>query len=132
VSAENILVDTSVWIDYFQGKSAHVAEKLDEILSVHEVSVPKIVLGELIQGAKSEKEISVIKEFFGAFRVIDQSEDTWIRAGRLSNRLKKQGINIHIIDCYIAVIAKEHRCQIYTLNRHFRQIKDTFDISLVE
>jgi len=132
MSAEKILVDTSVWIDYFRGDSVRVGDMLDEILSNREVYVPKIVMAELIQGAKTEKEISVIRDFLDAFHVIDQSEDTWIKAGRLSYDLKKKGKNIHLIDCYIAVIAKEHQCAIFTLNRHFQEIRKLFDISLLQ
>lgn len=132
MSVENVLVDTSIWVDYFRGKSDQVAEKLDQILSENEVYVPKIVLAELIQGAKSEKEISVIQDFCDAFHVVDQSENSWLEAGRLSYRLKKQGKNSHLIDCYIAVIAKEHHCAVYTLNRHFQDIKGILDINLVQ
>ncbi|GAH28325.1 unnamed protein product, partial [marine sediment metagenome] len=55
-----------------------------KILSEDEVYVPKIVIAELIQGAKSEKEISIIEDFIDAFNIIDQKEDSWLKAGKLS------------------------------------------------
>ncbi len=132
MSAEKILIDTSVWIEYFRSKSSLIAEKVDRILDEGEVCVPKIVIAELMQGAKSTKELSIIGDFIKAFTVIDQREDTWIKAGRLSYNLKKKGMKIHLLDCYIAVIARENGCKIFTLNRHFQDIKAVMDISLFE
>lgn len=130
-SAERILIDTSVWIDYFQNKNSPVAEKMDSILSEENVFVPKIVVAELIQGAKSSKEIAVIEDFLEAFHIIDQKEDTWIKAGGLSYDLKKSGKTIHLLDCYIAIIAQEYSCKIFTLNRHFKDIQKVLPVLLL-
>jgi len=59
MSAERILVDTSVWIDYFRNQSAGFVDFVAELVKNHEICVPQIVLAELMQGAKSEKELSV-------------------------------------------------------------------------
>jgi len=131
VSAEKILIDSSIWIDYFQNKSSAISGKMDKILSEDEVYIPKIVIAELIQGAKSEKEISIIEDFLDAFHIIDQKEDTWLKAGRLSYDLKRKGKNINLLDCYITIIAQEYGCKIFTLNRHFKEIKSIADISLI-
>ncbi|GAH24326.1 unnamed protein product [marine sediment metagenome] len=120
---KKVLIDTSIWIDYFKNKSPILSEKVDKILSEDEVYVPKIVIAELIQGAKSEKEISIIEDFIDAFNIIDQKEDSWLKAGKLSYNLKKKGETINLIDCYIAVIAQEHNCQIFTLDKHFKEIQ---------
>lgn len=132
MSAEKILVDTSVWIDYFRNTSSQVSEMVDRMIDEDKICVPKIVMAELMQGAKSMKELSVIQDFFEAFHVIDQKEDTWIKAGRLSYDLKKKGKKIHLLDCYIAVMARQYGCKIFTLNRHIQEIKKIFDISLIE
>lgn len=132
MSAEKILIDTSVWIDYLQNKTSSLSEDMDRILSKDEVYVPKIVIAELIQGAKSSKEIGIIEDFLEAFRIIDQKEDSWIKAGRLAYDLKKHGKKIHLFDCYIAVIAQEFGCKIFTLNRHFKDIQKAIPIQLIE
>jgi tRNA(fMet)-specific endonuclease VapC len=131
MNAEKILIDTSVWIDYFKNKSSGVSEKVDKILSENEVYVPKIVLAELIQGAKSEREITVIKDFIDAFHIIDQKEDSWIKAGQFSYNLKKRGKSVNLIDCYISVIAQEYNCKIFTLDERFKEIQRIADINLV-
>ena len=132
MSAEKILVDTSVWIDYFQNKDSSISEEMDRILSEDKVYVPKVLIAELIQGAKSSKEISVIEDFVEAFHIIDQEKDSWIKAGRLSRDLKKHGQTIHLLDCYIAIIAQESGCKIFTLNRHFKDIQKVLPVPLLE
>lgn len=131
MSAEKILIDTSVWIEYFRSKSSPIADRVDRMLDEDEVWIPKIVMAELMQGAKSTKELSIIRDFIEAFNVINQRDDTWIKAGRLSYDLKKKGKNIHLLDCYIAVIAQENRCKVFTLNRHFQEIQGIFNIALI-
>ena len=131
MNGRKILVDTSIWIDYLKNKSSRIAEKVDGMLTKDEVCVPRIVIAELIQGAKSEREVSVIEEFVEAFNIIDQGEDTWIKAGKLSFTLKKKGRNINLSDCYIAVIAQEHDCHIFTLDAHFKEIQKCIDITLI-
>lgn len=131
MSDERILVDTSVWIEYFRDESSAVADKVDQILSEDNVFVPKIVIAELMHGARSEKELSVIRDFLDAFQIIDQNEDSWIKAGKLAYDLKKKGKTFHLLDCYIAIIAKDFKCKIFTLNRHFKEIQNLLKISLL-
>ena len=123
-----VLIDTSAWIDYFQNGA--VSEKLDDMLSGGNVYVPMVVIAELIQGARSEKEIAVIKDFVEAFAIIDQKEDTWLEAGRLAYRLKKKGKTTNLTDCYIAIIARDSGCRILTLDKHFKEIQKEFGIML--
>jgi predicted nucleic acid-binding protein len=132
MTVDKVLIDTSVWILYFRDKSSDLTKKIDEVLATQEVYVPKIVIAELIQGSKSEKEVSVIEEFVNAFNVIDQNEDTWVSAGRLSYQLKRKGKTVNLADCYIAVIAQEHHCRILTLDEHFQAIREVVDIQLID
>ncbi len=128
---KKILVDTSVWIDYFKGNDANFHGRVDKALTNFRIYVPKVVLAELIQGAKSEKEIAVIEDFTDAFYIVDQKEDTWLNAGRLSYSMKRKGITVNIIDCYIAVIASENDCSIFSLDEHFKGIKKFLHIELI-
>lgn len=131
MSGEPVLIDTSVWIEYFRDKSTNLSKKVDEILSKQEVYVPKIVIAELIQGSKSDREISIIEQFVDAFNIIDQKEDTWIRAGKLSFSLRKKGRTVNLTDCYVAVIAQEYDCQIFSLDEHFKDVQKALNLRLI-
>lgn len=127
---DRVLIDTSIWIDYLQNKSCPFSVAVDDILSSENVYIPKVVIAELIQGARSQKEVSVIENYFDAFNIIDQQEDTWIEAGKLSYRLKKKGKNINLTDCYIATIAITYKCKVFTLDKHFKEIQRETDLNL--
>lgn len=130
MSGKKTIIDTSVWIDYFRKQSAALSEAVDAVLSGDDIYIPKIVMAELIQGAKSQKEILIIEDFIDTFKIIDQKEHTWIEAGKLSYRLKKKGKNVNLTDCYIAIIAREYECKIFTLDKHFKEIQTEINISL--
>lgn len=126
-----VLIDTSVWISYFRDSDADLSDRVSEMLASVEVCVPKVVIAELMQGARSEKEIAALEEFAEAFTIIDQTERSWLQAGKLSYTLKRKGATVHLVDCYIAVLAEEHRCAILTLDRHFTDIKQALPIELL-
>jgi len=129
---DNILIDTSVWIAYLQEHApVRLSEQVDELLSRNRIHVPKIVLAELIQGAHSEKDLAVIRDFLEAFHIVGEQDDTWLKAGQLSYALKKKGKSINLADCYIAVIAGEHHCAILTLDRHFKEIQKISGLKLI-
>lgn len=126
-----VIIDTSAWIDYFQSAKRGLSDRVDEILRNCDVFVPKIVMAELIQGAHSHKEISVIESFMDAFHVLEESRETWLKAGRLSFSLKKKGKTINLTDCYIAVIAMEQNCAIFTLDKYFKEIQKNSKLRLL-
>jgi predicted nucleic acid-binding protein len=128
---DKVLIDTSVWIAYLKGADVPLAERVDEILAHSTVCVPRVVIAELIQGAKTEKEIAVIEEFAEAFTIIDQTAESWQKAGRLSFAMKRKGISVHLVDCYIAVLASENECRIFSLDKHFQGIKKFLKIELL-
>jgi hypothetical protein len=132
VRGNKVLVDTSIWIAYFKDVDPVLTERIDGVLTDSDIYVPRVVIAELIQGAKTEKEISVIEDFVEAFYVIDQTEHAWFRAGRLSFSMKRKGVTVNIVDCYIAVIANENSCKIMTLDEHFKGIKKYIPLELLQ
>jgi len=129
---DNILIDTSIWIAYFQVNTpVRLSGQVDELLSLSTVHVAKIVLAELIQGAHSEKDIAVIRDFLEAFSIIGEQEDTWLKAGQLSYALKKKGNTVNLADCYISILAKENNCDILTLDKHFKEIQKEVGFRLI-
>ncbi len=126
-----VIIDTSAWIDYFQSAKCDLSDRVDEILRNCDVYAPKVVIAELIQGAHSNKEVSVIESFMDAFHVLEESRETWLKAGRLSFSLKKKGKTINLTDCYIAVIAMEQKCAIFTLDKHFKEIQKNSKLRLL-
>lgn len=119
-----VFIDTSAWIEYFK-KTAHpITKEIESALFLNTASTCQLVLAELIQGARSEKETALIIDLASVAQILNDSEFTWQQAGFLSNKLRKQGKTLSLIDCYLAVLAKENKVAILTLDKHFSIIAE--------
>jgi predicted nucleic acid-binding protein len=56
-----ILVDSSVWIDYFNGNTTLASEKLDSLLGVRPICTGDLILTEVLQGFKSDSDFTTAK-----------------------------------------------------------------------
>ena len=57
-----ILVDSSVWIDYFRGTATPQANKLDELLGTELLAIGDLILTEVLQGFGSEREFNAARK----------------------------------------------------------------------
>lgn len=132
MKGERVLLDTSIWIEYFGNPSGELASSVDRYLADELVFVPLVVLAELIQGAKSERELSAIGELSHTVHLLKEQEDTWRQAGRLSYELKRKGFVVNLIDCYIAQIALENDCKVFTKDIHFELVTKIAPLRLMQ
>ncbi|RMG68601.1 MAG: PIN domain nuclease, partial [Nitrospirae bacterium] len=122
-------IDTSVWIEFFRKKEpwySLVAEWIDRDM----VCYNGLVYAELLQGAKSEREIKTIREFVHVFDCLEDLPELWEKAGMLSYRMRRKGKTIGLADCYISVVAEHFKVVLVTLDRHFRTLKKELDFAL--
>ena len=126
MSAKLVLIDTSAWIEYLKKTSHPITKEIESALILNVAATCQLVLAELLQGARSEKETDLILDLASVVRILNESESTWQETGFLSNKLRKQGKTISLIDCYLAVLAKENKAVILTLDKHFSVIDELF------
>jgi predicted nucleic acid-binding protein len=124
-----VLVDTSVWIEFFRKKEPYYSI-VSGLMEDDRVCSLGLILAELLQGAKSEKEIKVLKEFIYVFDFLPESAKNWELAGELSFGLSRKGTSAGLSDCYIAVTAKVNEAKLFTLDGHFQTIKRVFEVGL--
>src|SRR3989338_10363915 len=120
-----VFIDTSAWIEYLRKTSHSITKEIESALLINIAATCWIVLAELLRGAKSEKEIELIKDLASEVKILKETESTWQDAGILSNKLRRQGKNLPLIDCYLAVLAKENKARILTLDKHFPVIVES-------
>lgn len=128
---DKILIDTSIWIEYFRKKEPY-CKTLNEWIDEDKICCTGIILAELLQGAKHKKELDVLKDFLYIFDFIEESKFLWEKAGELSFDLSKKGYRIGLSDCYIAVSANKNNIGILTLDNHFKIIKEAININLID
>lgn len=120
-SDKMVLVDTSVWIDYFR-KNEEVYDKLNRLIDQGRVCCARLIVAELIQGAKERKEVEVIKNLLDVFPILEEREDTWFRAGVLSYNIRRKGKEVGLADCYLAIMATDSKSVVCTFDQHFKVI----------
>ena len=127
--SDKVLVDTSAWIEFFR-KKAPYHKAIIELIDSRRICCTGIVLAELIQGAKSQKELDVLKEFLYVFDFLHDSTEMWKKAGELSFLLRQKGETVGLADCYISVVASSNNVKLLTLDKHFDIIKKEIDLNL--
>ena len=118
----DVLVDTSIWIEYFNRPDSKQGGSLHTLLKNGRVMVAGLVLTELLQGARLEKEFKLIAESMTALPFLETSLRTWIEAGRIGYSLRRKGVTVPTTDLLIASIALENNCLVFTLDPHFNKI----------
>jgi len=119
---KRILVDTSIWVEYFNRPESEYAQRLAEFLEMETVCVTGIILAELLQGAKTDAEFELLRKNLKVLPLLKESEKTWEKVGKLSFELQRKGTVIPLTDCLIAVLAQENNCQVFTLDNHFTYV----------
>ena len=122
MGSDSILPDTCAWIDYFNGHDTPIARSLAQSLTSREVTTCGVVMYELFQGIRSEKEATLLHQAFSSLRFINFNKDLWITAAQLSSTLRKTGVTIPASDIQIATVALQHNLTILTVDQHFRLI----------
>jgi predicted nucleic acid-binding protein len=118
-----ILVDTSVLIDLFKGISNGPANRMRDMLT-HDIpfGITSVIYQEVLQGAKSEKEYALLKDYLSCQRFFHPQDPvkTYEDAARIYFYCRKKGITIRsTIDCLIAQIALEQNLLLLHNDRDF-------------
>jgi len=122
-----VLVDTSVWIDYFRGGDS--SQDLDTLIDENLVVTNDLILTELIPSLKIKKQNTVIKLLREVNRIPLQIG--WDELIKIRIKCLKSGVNgVGISDLIIAQNARMNNCQIYSLDKHFRFLNQSMRVKL--
>ena len=88
-----ILVDSSVWINYFRGETTISTALLDGFLDSQELAIGDLIFTEVLQGCKHDKEFNEVRRLLGRLElVVLGGEDVMIEAARNYRKLRGVGI----------------------------------------
>jgi len=129
-----VLVDTTVWIDFFRGNSASHVNALEKLISDDEdICICGVILTEVLQGIKFDRDFFRTKNFFEALIYLPMSKDTFLQSSELYRALRKRGATIRKpIDCMIASVAIEHDLPLLHNDRDFFWIANHSRLRIVE
>ncbi len=119
-----ILVDTSVWIDYFNGIENKQTESLDYILSEQTVLLGDIILTEILQGFDSDKEFRLAKRALDPLDCVHLGgKSLAIKAASNFRFLRSKGVTIRkTVDMLIGSWCIEHEVELLHNDKDFDQI----------
>ena len=117
-----IIADTSVWIDYFNGKVDSYTDELDKQLNEGNVVLGDLILLEILQGIKSDKEYNktkMILETLDQYEMLGHNMVT--RCANNYRQLRKQGMTIRkTADVIIATFSIENKIPLLFTDRDFK------------
>jgi len=119
-----VLVDTTVWIDFFADRpEPHVSALQELIENDEDLCLCGLILAEVLQGIRSDSDYRKTKDYFNALILLPVHQATFVRAAGTYRSLRKKRITIRRpMDCMIASVAMEHGLPLLHNDRDFDQI----------
>ena len=119
-----MIVDTSIWINYFNSVKDEKSEALNQLIDSDQVILLPIILQEILQGIKSDTKFEVIMELLLSFHFIHPEPiTTAIEAASLYRILRQKGLTIRKPnDCLIASICIDRKISLFHNDKDFDNI----------
>ena len=114
-----VLIDTSVWVELLRHSIHPLRAAVDQLLSDDLARLCGPIAAELMQGATTAKDLAAVEALASAIPSLSISENHWLRAGRLGQKLRAKGVTVGLLDCYLAEAALAHDAAIFSLDHHF-------------
>lgn len=128
-----ILVDTSVWIDFFRDGSSPYGKMVDGLLEQAMVCTTPLIKAEIVPSARNKKEFKNLMDYFGALPLLEDPPTLWDDIIHAQFTLKRKGFyGIGIPDLMIAISAKAHDREIFSRDRHFELMQKPLGLKLFD
>ena len=116
-----IMVDSSVWIDYFNGRDTTQTRQLDSLLGIKPIAIGDLILTEVLQGFRSDEDYNTAKSLLTSLTVFDLLGETMALKSADNYRiLRKQGVTIRkTADVIIASFCIENNLPLLFADRDF-------------
>ena len=89
------MVDSSVWIDYFSGNDNRTSNQLDQWLGVRPIAIGDLILAEVLQGFRKDRDYIIAKSLLTELTVYDLlGQRMAVRCAENFRTLRKKGITI--------------------------------------
>lgn len=116
-----IVVDSSVWIDYFKGTANRETDRLDALLGSEPLAVGDIILAEVLQGFRDDADYRTAKSLMSTLTQVEMlGVDNALKCADNYRVLRKRGITVRkTIDVFIATYCIENACPLLFQDKDF-------------
>ncbi len=99
-----LVVDTTVWVDFFRGRSL---PRLEQALQDGDVVLPPIVAAELVSAPLATGERHRLEGFLRELPLAPTPVDHWFRVGNLRSAAARKGLTVSTPDAHVAQVARD-------------------------
>ena len=119
-----VLVDTTVWIDFFLARSLpHVTVLENLIKNRDDISICGIILAEVLQGIRRDTEFRKTRELFSTMIYLPMPYTVFLKSAEIFRKLRKKGITVRKpVDCMIAAVAIDNDIPLLHNDKDFKPI----------
>ncbi len=128
-----ILIDTSIWIDFFRGANSIYKKTLHNlILQDRDICLTDIIMTEILQGIKEDRKFEEVNNNLLEFPIYSAGDiGTFIQAAQIYRACRKKGRAVRkTIDCIIASIAIENNLELFHNDLDFNLIAECTDLRI--
>ena len=111
----SIILDTSIWIEYFKG-NVHYFESCQQLIEKGEVVTIELIFAELLQGARSKREVEMLKAYYELTPKVE-IKHLYMLAGEYSQKGKLISKGIGLIDACIITATMTSNSKLWTLDK---------------
>jgi len=125
-----VLVDTSVWIDFFSARPEPHVDTFETLIADREdICICGIILTEILQGIRNDTEFSKTGKLLGNLIYLPIAYDDYVRSAQIYRHLRRKGITIRkSVDCIIAAVALAHNIFLLHNDKDFFPIENHFGL----
>jgi len=119
------LVDSGVWIAYFNGQATPQTDRLDELLGQQTIALGDLILTEVLQGFRHDKDYDIAKGLLTSFDIFPLlGKDIAKKSAENFRKLRKRGITIRkTIDVIIATFCIENDLALLHCDKDFEPFR---------
>lgn len=129
-----ILVDSSVWIGYFNGTTSPETDRLDSLLGLEPVGLGDLILTEVLQGFRQDKDYRTAKGLLTSLTVYELlGKDLAVKSAENYRALRKRGITVRkTTDVVIATFCIENTMPLLHADRDFLPFVEHLGLHLAQ
>lgn len=121
----NVIVDTSIWIDFFKGV---LFPEVETALQEGSVYLTPLIASELISGVRTTREEKELLGWIQTLPVVETPLSHWINVGHLRNKCQKKGVNTSTPDAHIAQSTLDIAGILYASDSIFSKIPESIKL----
>jgi predicted nucleic acid-binding protein len=123
-----VVVDTSVWIDFFAGRPS---DRLEDALRAGAVLVPPIVVAELLSGTQRAVDRQALVALLQDLALCETPLAHWLAVGDLRRTVQRRGLTVSTPDAHIAQCAIDAGAVLLSRDAVFSRMARLVDLRVV-